>query len=97
MLEYARWKYFLIAGVLLVAVLFALPNVFGDDYALQMVRREIAAGRGTPLLRKPLEHRGIVELRRQVRMDAANADDIGNGLDVEDEDRRHAAKTPVDR
>ena len=41
MLEYARWKYYLIGGVLLLALLFALPNVFGDDYALQMERRDL--------------------------------------------------------
>jgi len=31
MLEYARWKYLLVAAVLLLAMLFALPNVFGED------------------------------------------------------------------
>ena len=35
MLEYARWKYILVAVVLLLSLLFALPNVFGDDPALQ--------------------------------------------------------------
>jgi hypothetical protein len=40
MLEYARWKYILVAVVLLVALLFALPNVFGDDRALQMTRKD---------------------------------------------------------
>ena len=36
MLEYARWKYILVAAVLAVAMLFALPNLFGDDFALQI-------------------------------------------------------------
>lgn len=40
MLEYARWKYYLIVAVLLLAVLFALPNVFGSDYALQVERKD---------------------------------------------------------
>ncbi len=40
MLEYARWKYFLIAAVLLLAILFALPTVFGEDPALQVARRD---------------------------------------------------------
>ena len=31
MLEYARWKYILVGVVLVLALLFALPNVFGDD------------------------------------------------------------------
>lgn len=40
MLEYARWKYILVGTVLLVAFLFALPNVFGEDEALQLARRD---------------------------------------------------------
>jgi preprotein translocase subunit SecD len=39
MLEYARWKYWLVAVVLAVALLYALPNVFGDDYAIQLVQK----------------------------------------------------------
>jgi preprotein translocase subunit SecD len=38
-LEYARWKYILVSVVLGFALLFALPNVFGDDLALQIVRK----------------------------------------------------------
>src|SRR5690348_2462999 len=40
MLEYARWKYFLILAVLVIAALFALPTVFGEDPALQVARRD---------------------------------------------------------
>src|SRR5215469_7382055 len=40
MLEYARWKYYLIVAVLLIAALFALPTVFGEDPALQVARRD---------------------------------------------------------
>jgi preprotein translocase subunit SecD len=40
MLEYARWKYILVSIVLLFALLFALPNVFGDDRALQIARKD---------------------------------------------------------
>jgi preprotein translocase subunit SecD len=43
MLEYARWKYVLVAAVLAVALLFALPNLFGDDYALQIARKDRSA------------------------------------------------------
>jgi preprotein translocase subunit SecD len=39
MLDYARWKYYLVAGVLAVALLYALPNVFGDDYAIQLLQK----------------------------------------------------------
>ena len=40
MLEYARWKYILVSTVLLVALLCALPNVFGDERALQIARKD---------------------------------------------------------
>src|SRR5688572_22787866 len=43
MLEYARWKYILVGVVLAVALLFALPNVFGDERALQITRKDRAA------------------------------------------------------
>jgi preprotein translocase subunit SecD len=43
MLEYARWKYFLVAAVLLLALLFALPNFFGEDPALQVARKDHTA------------------------------------------------------
>ena len=40
MLEYARWKYFLVAAVLALALIFALPNFFGEDPALQVARKD---------------------------------------------------------
>ncbi|HEY7890227.1 MAG TPA: protein translocase subunit SecD [Steroidobacteraceae bacterium] len=40
MLEYARWKYILIVAVLLVAMIFALPNIFGLAPALQLAHRD---------------------------------------------------------
>jgi preprotein translocase subunit SecD len=43
MLEYARWKYILVALVMLVALVFALPNFFGEDFALQVARKDRAA------------------------------------------------------
>ncbi|MBO9718397.1 MAG: protein translocase subunit SecD [Pseudoxanthomonas sp.] len=36
MLEFPRWKYFLILAVLVLSVLYALPNVFQSDYAVQI-------------------------------------------------------------
>ena len=42
MLEYARWKYALVSVVLLLALLFALPNLFGEDAALQVARKDRA-------------------------------------------------------
>ncbi|MGH8198899.1 MAG: protein translocase subunit SecD [Steroidobacteraceae bacterium] len=40
MLEYARWKYILIVAVLLLAVIFALPNLFGSAPALQLAHKD---------------------------------------------------------
>ncbi|HTT00700.1 MAG TPA: protein translocase subunit SecD [Steroidobacteraceae bacterium] len=40
MLEYARWKYIVIGVVLALALLFALPTVFGEDPALQVARKD---------------------------------------------------------
>ena len=40
MLEYARWKFILVGIVLLLGLLFALPNVFGDDPALQVATKD---------------------------------------------------------
>ncbi|MGH8286027.1 MAG: hypothetical protein ACRETT_09700, partial [Steroidobacteraceae bacterium] len=40
MLEYARWKYILVALVVVASLLFALPNFFGEDPALQIARKD---------------------------------------------------------
>jgi len=42
MLEFPRWKYLLVALVMLIAALFALPNLFGEDPALQVERKNRA-------------------------------------------------------
>ncbi|HVW69229.1 MAG TPA: protein translocase subunit SecD [Steroidobacteraceae bacterium] len=40
MLEYARWKYILVAVVLVLGLLLASPNFFGTDPALQVARKD---------------------------------------------------------
>jgi len=42
MLEYARWKFILVGSVLLVALILALPTVFGQAPALQIARKDRA-------------------------------------------------------
>ena len=42
MLEFPRWKYVLVALVVLIGLLFALPNLFGEDPALQVERKNRA-------------------------------------------------------
>ena len=43
MLEFARWKYWLVAVVLVAGAILALPNIFGEDAALQVVRKDRSA------------------------------------------------------
>jgi len=40
MYQFATWKYWLVIIVLVLGVLFALPNVFGEDPALQLARED---------------------------------------------------------
>jgi preprotein translocase subunit SecD len=40
MLEYPRWKYILILVVLVLGLILALPNIFGQDLALQIARKD---------------------------------------------------------
>ena len=40
MLEYPRWKYLLILVVLVLGLVLALPNIFGQDLALQIARKD---------------------------------------------------------
>ncbi len=42
MLDFPRWKYWLVTLVMLIAALLALPNVFGEDPALQVERKDRA-------------------------------------------------------
>jgi preprotein translocase subunit SecD len=42
MLEFARWKYILVSVVLIASLLFALPNFFGEDLAVQIARDDRA-------------------------------------------------------
>jgi preprotein translocase subunit SecD len=61
MLEYARWKYVLVVAVLLLGMLFALPNVFGEDPALQVARKDRApvATDAGPAIEGYLKERGV--------------------------------------
>lgn len=34
--QYPLWKYLLLAGMILLAFLYVIPNIFGDDYAVQV-------------------------------------------------------------
>ena len=43
MLEFARWKYFVILVVLLLSALYALPNMFPQDPSVQVTANRGAA------------------------------------------------------
>jgi preprotein translocase subunit SecD len=43
MLEFPRWKYVLVVAVVLLGLLFAVPNFFGEDLALQVERKNHGA------------------------------------------------------
>ena len=62
MLEFARWKYIVVAAVTLLALVIAAPNFFGEDIALQVVRKDRAliddAGRQS--VEDALKAKGVV-------------------------------------
>ena len=68
MLEFARWKYILVIVVLLLATVFALPNVFGEDAALQVARkdREPVAAEGQRAVEDFLRSKGVTFSRSYV-------------------------------
>ena len=58
MLEFARWKYVVVALVSLLALAFATPNFFGEDLAVQVERGDrvaIDAARRRSAVRAPGE------------------------------------------
>ncbi|MBC8028056.1 MAG: protein translocase subunit SecD [Steroidobacteraceae bacterium] len=73
MLEYARWKYILVSGVLLVALFFALPNVFGDERALQIARKDRGPVSTEQLatIEKVLKDNSVTYTRAAIENDAA--------------------------
>lgn len=68
MLEYARWKYILVGAVLLLALLFALPNVFGEDPALQVARKDKnpVTAEAVPTVESLLKQHGIRFIRSYI-------------------------------
>jgi len=92
MLEYARWKYILIVAVLLVALLFALPNVFGSAPALQLAHKDhspVTAAEATSIADYLRQH-GVhfesfyVDSSGRLMVQFANVPDELQGRDVAD-------------
>jgi preprotein translocase subunit SecD len=61
MLEFARWKYILVACVMLLALVFAAPNFFGDDLAVQVAARD----------RSPLDAASQAAVEQQLQANGA--------------------------
>ncbi|MBK9250969.1 MAG: protein translocase subunit SecD [Proteobacteria bacterium] len=62
MLEFARWKYIVVAAVTLLALVIAAPNFFGEDIALQVVRKDRAVidDAGRKSVEDALKAKGVV-------------------------------------
>jgi preprotein translocase subunit SecD len=92
MLEYARWKYILIVAVLLVALIFALPNVFGSAPALQLAHKDhspVTAAEATTItdyLRQKAVHveSSYVDSSGRLMVQFGNVSDQLQGRDVAD-------------
>jgi len=56
MISYPRWKIALVAVVLLIGIFLALPNLFGEENALQLARDRavVTCPKESPAVRKGL-------------------------------------------
>jgi preprotein translocase subunit SecD len=99
MLEFARWKYVLVATVLLLALVFALPNFFGEDLALQVARKDRTAidAAGQQSIEAVLKERGIAFKRSFVDDGRAMVlfDDVANQLAGRDAVNERLAESHV--
>ena len=58
MIAYPRWKIALVAIVVLIAIFLALPNLFGEENALQLAR-----DRAVVQDERPDQHRAAAEVQ----------------------------------
>ena len=56
MISYPRWKIVLVAIVVLAAILLALPNLFGEENALQLARDRAAVQEAKIVADKDIPH-----------------------------------------
>lgn len=61
MYHFPKWRYWLVAIVMAAGIVFALPNVFGEDEALQVARKDRAAvdANGEAAVKALLQARGV--------------------------------------
>ena len=60
----ARWRYGLILLLVLLGVVYALPNIYGEDYAVQLSRKKSVTGVTLDVTKKQLESDIKAALRR---------------------------------
>ncbi|KAF1710336.1 protein translocase subunit SecD [Pseudoxanthomonas kalamensis DSM 18571] len=90
MLEFPRWKYFLILAVLVVSALYALPNAYQKDPSVQITKNRTTAVVDTALKQKVeglLQAQGIAPLavelgEEQLLVRLADAETQGRAADA---------------
>lgn len=86
--KYPLWKYLLLAAVVMAGCLFALPNLYGDDPAVQISPRNgVLAADLESGVRSTLEQAGVEDFRVRVEDERmlvlfADGDDQLKGRDV---------------
>ncbi len=68
MLEFARWKYIVVVLVSLLALVFAAPNFFGEDLAVQVERKGHVAidAAGSKAIEAALKAKGVAVKRAYI-------------------------------
>ena len=92
--KYPLWKYLLLAAVVMAGCLFALPNLYGDDPAVQISPRNgVLAADLESGVRSTLEQAGVEDFRVRVEDERmlvlfADGDDQLKGRDVIQQNHR---------
>jgi preprotein translocase subunit SecD len=83
MLEFARWKYILVLLVSLLALVFAAPNFFGSDLAVQVSRKDRANVdvAGSQAIEAALKAKGVAVKRTYI--DGGRAMVLFDAVDVQ--------------
>ena len=95
MLEFARWKYVVIAVVLIFAALYSLPNVYPKDPAVQITANRGAAIDAALEARVALGEL-LLEPARVHEHEASELDGPGGGAQEADQRLQQRAGTFVD-
>jgi preprotein translocase subunit SecD len=78
--QYPAWKYFLLLIALGISVVFSLPNLYPDDYAVQVTTSQISLEVGTEL------EKNIVKLLDEAKIDSTRLEFIDRNILIRFED-----------